>query len=156
MWVRLSVPCNVTRVKEIVVRTDRLQNESQQMFALCDQGKKEDRGEMIGQNPKAEVAPSSVSGNRDKERVLKRDVVVNRWGESRAKLRAKHHNRDLRDCSLSDKIYWNYRQNHRGKKRKESWTRRTYAFKPELYIYIYKSPPARKRENTLRRNPSKR
>ena len=64
MWVRLSVLCNLTRVKEIVVRTDRLQNESQQMFAFCDQGKEEKRL-MIGQNPKAEVGPSPVSGNRE-------------------------------------------------------------------------------------------
>ena len=41
---------------------------------------------MIGKNPKAEVAPFFVSGNRDKEyQFLKRDVVVNRWGESHAK-----------------------------------------------------------------------
>ena len=80
IWVRLSVLCNLTRVKEIIVRTDRLQNESQQMFALCDQGKEEKRL-MIGQNPKAEAAPSSVSRNRGKRKsVLKRDVVVNRWG----------------------------------------------------------------------------
>ena len=43
IWVKLSVPRNLTRVKEIVVRTDRQQNESQQMFALCDQGKEEKR-----------------------------------------------------------------------------------------------------------------
>ena len=54
------------------------QNESQQMFAFCDrvkeivvlknpQEEEDDRGEMIGQNPKAEVAPSSVSRNRGKE-----------------------------------------------------------------------------------------
>ena len=42
------------------------QSESQQMCALCDQGKEEKRL-MIGQNPKAEVAPSSVSRNRGKE-----------------------------------------------------------------------------------------
>ena len=57
--------CNLTRVKEIVVRTDRLQNESQQMFVFWDQGKEEKRL-MIGQNPKSEVAPSSVSRNRGK------------------------------------------------------------------------------------------
>ena len=38
-----TVPRNLTWVKEIVVRTDRLQNESQQMFAFCDQGKEEKR-----------------------------------------------------------------------------------------------------------------
>ena len=43
IWVNLSVPRNLTQVKEIVVRTDRLQNESQQMFALCNQGKEEKR-----------------------------------------------------------------------------------------------------------------
>ena len=66
MWVRLSVLHDLARVREIVVRMDRRQNESQQMFALCDQGKEEKRL-MIGQNPKAEVAPSSVSRNRGKE-----------------------------------------------------------------------------------------
>ena len=41
MWVRLSVLCNLTRVEAMEVRTDRLQNESQQLFSLCDQGKEE-------------------------------------------------------------------------------------------------------------------
>ena len=40
----------------------------QQMFALCDQGKEEKRL-MIGQNPKAEVAPSSLSRNRGKKKI---------------------------------------------------------------------------------------
>ena len=45
---------------------------------------------MIGQNPKAEVAPSSVSRNRDKENQFLEQG--SRWmneGESRAKLRVK-------------------------------------------------------------------
>ena len=55
---------------------------------------------MIGQNPKAEVAPSSISGIRDKENhFLKRDVAVNGWDESRGKLRVKNQNRDLWDSS---------------------------------------------------------
>ena len=63
---------------------DRLQNESQQMFALCDQ-REEEQGYMIGQNPKAEVAPFLSAEIGIKKAVLKRDVAVNRWGESRAK-----------------------------------------------------------------------
>ena len=40
-------------------------NESQQMFAFCDRMVKE-RGRMIGQYSKVEVAPFFFSGNRDK------------------------------------------------------------------------------------------
>ena len=60
---------------------------------------------MIGQNPKAEVAPFFVCGNRDKEISLVDRGRYERMGESYAKLRVK--------------------------KRKESWTRRTDAFKPK-------------------------
>ena len=37
------------------------------MFALSDQGKEEDRSQMIGLNPKAEMGAPSVSGNREEE-----------------------------------------------------------------------------------------
>ena len=79
------------------------QNESQQTFAFCDRldkeeyildrdsspnespdrVKEEERGWMIGQNPK------NVSGNRDKEFSLVDRGHRERTGESRAKLRAK-------------------------------------------------------------------
>ena len=124
------------------------QNESQQMFALCDRVKKGsspreslDRGrkkieaKWLARTLKRKWHVRAVSGNGVKEnhfwnrcrserslmpssgwrRVLKRDVIVNRCVESRAKLRAKHQNQDLRDSSRSDKIYWNYRRNHQGK-----------------------------------------
>ena len=42
---------------------------------------------MIGQNPKAEVAPSSISGNRDKEYQF--SGRRSPWTESHAKLRVK-------------------------------------------------------------------
>ena len=61
---------------------------------------------MIGQNPKAEVAPFFVGGNRDKEISFQDGVRHECMGESYAKLQVK--------------------------KRKESWTRKTDAFKPKL------------------------
>ena len=68
---------------------------------------------------------------------MKRDVVVNRWGKSRAKLRAKNQNQDLQDSSWSDKIYWNYRPNHGGGSRKnlgQEPSSQSYIY---IYIYIY-------------------
>ena len=100
------------------------------MFALCDRmdkegiywtysspkqspGREEERGYMIGQNPKAEVALFYVSGNRDKEISLgdrsrherTRDLMPNSGWRS--------------DIKLLDKM--------------------TDAFKPS-YIYIYIKP----------------
>ena len=79
---------------------------------------------------------------------------MNIWVESRAKLRAKHQNRDLRDSSWSDKIYWNYRWNHRGGENGKNLGQEGPMLSSQSYIY--KIPPAHKRENTLQRNPSKR
>ena len=55
---------------------------------LPDQGKEEKRL-MIGQNPKAEVAPSSVSRNRGKENQFWNWGRREQMGESRAKLQVK-------------------------------------------------------------------
>ena len=84
------------------------QNESQQIFALCDWVKEivvrtnrltKERGSMIGQNPKAEVAPSFVGGNRDKEISFEDRFRREQMDESRAGLRAKKLNRDFLDSS---------------------------------------------------------
>ena len=50
---------------------------------------------MIGQNPKAEVAPFFIGGNRDKEISFQDGVRHERMGESYAKLRVKKRNRAL-------------------------------------------------------------
>ena len=50
---------------------------------------------MIGQNPKAEVAPFFVCGNRDKEISFEDRYRHERMGESRAKLRVKKRHRAL-------------------------------------------------------------
>ena len=70
---------------------------------------------MIGQNPKAEVAPFFVGGNRDKEISFEEKCRREQWGESSAKLRAKKQNRNFQANSWGDKIYWNCRRNYRGK-----------------------------------------
>ena len=79
---------------------------------------------MIGQNPKAEVAPFFVSGNRDKEISFQGGDRHEQIGESHAKLRVKNRNRAL---GQDDR---------------------------RIQADLYKIPLARKRENTLRRNPS--
>ena len=80
---------------------------------------------MIGQNPKAEVAPFFVSGNRDKEISLVNGNRHERTGESHAKIRVKKRHRAL---GQDDRC---------------------------IQAELYKIPLAYKRENTLRRNPSK-
>ena len=88
---------------------------------------------MIGQNPKAEVAPFFVDGNRDKE-ISFEDRDRHKWmGESRVKLRAKKQNRDFQDSSEVIR-YIETVAKITGGKQKESWTRRTYAFKSKLSI----------------------
>ena len=86
---RLTVKRGIRNVGQFLAAevTNPGQNKSQQMSALCDRMdkegdildrdsnpnespdrvKEEERGRMIGQNPKAEVAPFFVSRNRDKE-----------------------------------------------------------------------------------------
>ena len=54
---------------------------------------------MIGQNPKAEVAPFFVGGNRDKEISFDDTCRREQMGKSRAKLRAKKQNLDFQDSS---------------------------------------------------------
>ena len=91
------------------------QNESQQMFAHCDQVdkegdildrdsspnespdrvKEEESGRMIGQNPKNGSSTLFVSGNRDKEFSLVDRGRRERTGESHAKLRTKKQSRVL-------------------------------------------------------------
>ena len=70
---------------------------------------------MIGQNPKVEVAPFFISGNRDKEMSFEDRCHHEQMGESRARLRAKKLNRDFQDSSWGDKIYWNCRRKFPGK-----------------------------------------
>ena len=53
-----------------------------------DRVKEEERGQMIGQNPKAEVAPFSSAEIGMKNGVFRTEVAVRGWG-SDAKLRAK-------------------------------------------------------------------
>ena len=74
------------------------QNESQQMFAFCDRMdkeggigtyscpnespdrvKEEERGQMIGQYPKVEVAPFLSAEIGIRKSVLKTEVAMNRW-----------------------------------------------------------------------------
>ena len=118
------------------------QNESQQMFALCDRMdkevgiwtysspkkspdrvKKEERGRMIGQYSKAEVAPFLSAERGIRKSVLKTDVAVNRW----ANLMPNSGRRSrtgifrtvievIRCIEIAAEIP--------GEKRKESWTRR--------------------------------
>ena len=80
---------------------------------------------MIGQNPKAEVAPFFVGGNRDKEISFQDGDRHEQIGESHAKLQVKKQHRAL---GQDDR---------------------------RIQAELYKIPPARKRENILRRNPSK-
>ena len=68
---------------------------------------------------------------------MKRDVAVNRWVKSRAKLRAKKQNRDFQDSSWSDKIYQNYRRNHRGKAERILDKKTLCLQARAIYIYIY-------------------
>ena len=90
-----------------------------------DRVKEEERGRMIGQYPKAEVAPFFVSGNRYKEISFEDRDRHERMVESHAKLRMKKRNRAL---GQDDR---------------------------RIQAKLYKIPLVRKRENTLRRNPSK-
>ena len=100
------------------------QNESQQMFALCDRMVKE-RGRMIGQYTKAEVVPFSSEEIGIRKSVLKTDVAMNAWTNLMPNSRWKSGKNlgqvELMPSSQSCK----------------------------------KIPLARKRENTLRRNPPK-
>ena len=168
---RRTVKRGIRNVGQFLVAkvTNPGQNESQQMFAFCDQMYKEgeildrdsspnespdrvkegERGRMIGQNPKAEVAPFLSAEIGMKHGVFSTEVAVRRQG-SDAKIRAKKQSRGFQDSSWRDKMYWNSRQNSR-EKRKESWTRDD----RRLQAKLYKIPLACKRENTLRRNPSK-
>ena len=71
---------------------------------------------------------------------------MNRWGKSRAKVRAKTQNRDLQDSSWSDRIYWNYRRNHRAGGSGKNLGQEEPMPSCQSYIYIYKIPPVRKRD----------
>ena len=85
---------------------------------------------MIGQNPKAEVVPSSVSGNRGKEYQF--------WNGGR-------------DEQIGVNTVAKTPGEESGKNLGQEGTMPS----SQSYTYIYKIPPARKKENTLRRNPSK-
>ena len=80
---------------------------------------------MIGQNPKAEVAPFFVGRNRDKEISFEDRDCHEQTGKSHTKLRVKKRHRAL---GQDDR---------------------------RIQAKLYKISLARKRENTLRRNPSK-
>ena len=93
---RLTVKRGIRNVGQFLAAevTNPGQNESQQMFALCDWMDKEgehwdsspnespdrvkegERGRMIGQNPKAEVAPFSSAEIGTRKSVLKTEVAV--------------------------------------------------------------------------------
>ena len=68
--------------KEVGIGTYNSSNESP------DRVKEEERGQVIGQNPKAEVAPFSLAEIGIKNLVFLTEVAV-RWRGSDAKLRAK-------------------------------------------------------------------
>ena len=103
---------------EIVVRMNRLTG-----------WRKEKEAEWLAGNLKTEAAPFSSAEIGDKEFSFE-DRDRRQWtGKSHAKLRAKGQSRGFLDSSWCDKMNWNCRQNS-GEKRKESWTRRTGAFKP--------------------------
>ena len=137
---RLTVKRGIRNVGQFLAAevTNPGQDESQQMFALCDRMDKErdildrysspnespDRmkEEETGQNPKAGVAPFFVSGKRDKGYQFWRQGLPWTDGESHAKLRVKKQNRGFQVSSWCDKMNWNCRQNS-GEKWKESWTR---------------------------------
>ena len=78
---------------------------------------------MIGQNPKAEVAPFSSVDIGIKNISFEDRGRHEQMGKSHAKLRVKKQNRGFPDSSWCDKMNWNCRQNS-GEKRKEFWTRR--------------------------------
>ena len=143
------------------------QNESQQMFAFCDRMDKEgdildrdsspnespdrvkdeERGRMIGQNPKAEVAPFSSVEIRMKKRVLERRSP---WTDRRISCQTLGEEAEPGfRTTVGVTGYIETVAEIPGKKRKESWTRRN------LQAKLHKILLARKRENTLRRNPSK-
>ena len=77
---------------------------------------------MIGQNPKAEVEPSFVGGNRDKENQFWNGGCDEQTGESQARLRVMKR----KALGQDDRC---------------------------IQAELCKIPLARKRENTLRRNP---
>ena len=141
---RLTVKRGIRNVGQFLAAevTNPGQNESQQMFALCDRMdkegdildrdsspnespdrvKEEERGRMIGQNPKTEVAPFSSAEIGINNLVYRTEVAVN----GRANLMPNSRRRSragFQDNSWSDRMYGNCRRNS-GEKRKESWTRR--------------------------------
>ena len=116
---------NVGQFLAAEVKKNPGQNESQQIFALCDRMVKE-RGQMIDQNPKVEVAPFFVSENRNKEYQF--------WGQQ-----------------LGWQDVWTLWSKLLVKK----WRRALGQDDRRIQAELYKIPLARKRENTLRGNPSK-
>ena len=120
---------------------------SQQMFALCDAGEKdssptesptEERGLMIGQNPKSgssTLFSSAEIGIREIS-FLKTDVAMNRWGANFVpKLRAKKQKLGFSGTVVEVIRYIETAAKITGGKWKESWTRRTYALQAKA-IYI--------------------
>ena len=68
---------------------------------------------------------------------------------SHAKLRMKHQNRDLQNSSWNDKIYWNYRRNHR--RRTESILDKKNPYLQARAICINKFRQPVKKENILQK-----
>ena len=115
---RLTVKRGIRDVGQFLAAevTNPGQNESQQMFALCDRMdkegvildrdsspnespdrvKEEERGRMIGQNPKAEVTPFSSAEIGIKNISFENGGRRERTGESHAKLQAKKQSRVFR------------------------------------------------------------
>ena len=125
------------------------QNESQQMFALCDRMdkeggiwtyrspnespdrvKEEERGQMIGQYSIAEVAPFSSAEMGIKNMSFEDRCRREQTGESHAKLQAKKQNQGFQDNYWCEKMYWNCHRNSRGKAERILDKKITDAFKP--------------------------
>ena len=88
---------------------------------------------MIGQNPKAEVAPFFVGGNGDKE-ISFEDMLSWTDGENLVQNFGRRSRTGIFRTVVEMIRYIETAAEITGGKRKEFWRRRTYAFKPKLYI----------------------
>ena len=162
---RLTVKRGIRNVGQFLAAeiTNPGQNESQQMFASCDWVKEivvrtnrltEERGRMIGQYSKVEVAPFSSAEIGIRKSVLKTDVAVNRCANLVPNSRQKSRTGSFR-TAVGVTRYVNTVAKIRGEKAERILDKKNWCLQAKAVKKKKKIPLARKRENILRRNPPK-